>query len=44
MAFTDDDAVPESGWLAALAANFADPRVLCVTGLTLPLELETASQ
>lgn len=44
VAFTDDDAVPERGWLAALAANFGDPRVLCVTGLTLPLELETPSQ
>ncbi len=44
VAFTDDDAVPEPGWLAALAVNFADPRVLCVTGLTLPLELETPSQ
>lgn len=44
VAFTDDDAVPESGWLGALTANFADPRVLCVTGLTLPLELETPSQ
>lgn len=44
VAFTDDDAVPERGWLEALAVNFADPRVLCVTGLTLPLELETPSQ
>jgi glycosyltransferase involved in cell wall biosynthesis len=44
VAFTDDDAVPEPGWAEALAVNFADPRVLCVTGLTLPLELETPSQ
>lgn len=44
VAFTDDDAVPEPGWAAALAVNFADPRVLCVTGLTLPLELETPAQ
>lgn len=44
VAFTDDDAVPEPGWLAALVANFGDPRVLCVTGLTLPIELETDAQ
>jgi GT2 family glycosyltransferase len=44
VAFTDDDAVPEAGWLDALLANFGDPRVLCVTGLTLPLELETEAQ
>jgi len=44
VAFTDDDAVPEPGWLANLLRNFADPRVKCATGLTLPLELETDAQ
>jgi glycosyltransferase involved in cell wall biosynthesis len=44
VAFTDDDASPEPGWLAALVRNFADPRVLCVTGLTLPGELDTPAQ
>jgi cellulose synthase/poly-beta-1,6-N-acetylglucosamine synthase-like glycosyltransferase len=44
VAFTDDDATPEPAWLEALRANFADRRVLCVTGLTLPLELETTAQ
>lgn len=44
IAFNDDDAVPEPGWLRALLANFSDERVLAVTGLTLPLELETAAQ
>jgi GT2 family glycosyltransferase len=44
VAFTDDDAVPEAGWLDALRANFGDPRVLCATGLTLPIELETEAQ
>ena len=44
VAFTDDDAVPDRGWLRALAANFADPRTACVTGLTMPLELETPAQ
>jgi glycosyltransferase involved in cell wall biosynthesis len=44
VAFTDDDATPEPGWLAALMRNFGDPRVFCVTGLTLPSELDTAAQ
>jgi GT2 family glycosyltransferase len=44
VAFTDDDARPDKGWLRALAANFEDPQVLCVTGLTMPLELETYAQ
>ena len=44
VAFCDDDAVPEPEWLENLMQNFADPRVQCVTGLTLPLELETAAQ
>jgi glycosyltransferase involved in cell wall biosynthesis len=42
--YTDDDAAPEPGWHQALVRNFDDPRVLCVTGLTLPLELETPAQ
>jgi glycosyltransferase involved in cell wall biosynthesis len=44
VAFTDDDAVPEAGWLASLKRPFTDPMVLCATGLTLPLELETEAQ
>ncbi|HSK09443.1 MAG TPA: glycosyltransferase, partial [Vicinamibacterales bacterium] len=44
VAFTDDDAVVDPGWLAALARNFEDPRVLCSTGLTMPAELETEAQ
>jgi GT2 family glycosyltransferase len=44
VAFTDDDAAPEPGWLGHLLEPFEDPRVLCTTGLTLPLELETAAQ
>lgn len=44
VAFNDDDAVPDPGWLRALRRNFGDPEVLCVTGLTMPLELETAAQ
>jgi len=44
VAFTDDDAAPDPGWLRALLAGFGDRQVLCVTGLTLPAELETAAQ
>ena len=44
VAFTDDDAAPEPEWLGTLIQPFADPRVMCATGLTLPLELETEAQ
>jgi glycosyltransferase involved in cell wall biosynthesis len=44
VAFADDDTAPDPGWLRALLANFNDPLVLCVTGLTVPLELETEAQ
>jgi glycosyltransferase involved in cell wall biosynthesis len=44
VAFTDDDAVPDSAWLRALLKNFTDPVVMCVTGLIMPLELETEAQ
>jgi cellulose synthase/poly-beta-1,6-N-acetylglucosamine synthase-like glycosyltransferase len=44
VAFSDDDAAPEPRWLAGLVPNFADPRVVVVTGITLPLELETEGQ
>jgi GT2 family glycosyltransferase len=44
VAFCDDDAVVEPEWLEGLCRNFADPQVLCVTGLTMPLELETEAQ
>ncbi len=44
VAFTDDDAVPEPEWLGHLLQPFEDPRVLCTSGLTLPLELETPAQ
>jgi len=40
VAFTDDDA----NWLRSLLWNFSDPRVMCVTGLVMPLELETEAQ
>ncbi len=44
VAFCDDDAAPDAGWLRNLVANFDASRTLCVTGLTLPLELETPAQ
>ena len=44
IAFTDDDAVADPNWLAALTAEFAEPDVDCVTGLVLPLRLDTPAQ
>ena len=44
LAFIDDDAVADPDWLAELVRPFADARVQCVTGLTMPLELETLAQ
>jgi len=44
VAFTDDDVVIDSAWLAALVRNFADPMVAVVNGIALPLELETPAQ
>jgi GT2 family glycosyltransferase len=45
LAFIDDDVVVDSYWLAELVRGFsrADD-VVCVTGLILPLELETPAQ
>jgi hypothetical protein len=40
----DDDAVPDPAWLRALVVNFGSPNVMCVTGLTMPVELETEAQ
>lgn len=37
VAFLDDDAVADPGWLAALAEGFADPAVVGVGGFTRPL-------
>lgn len=44
VAYTDDDAVPDLKWAMAITQPFADPTVGCVTGLVLPLELETPAQ
>lgn len=45
VAFTDDDVLVDSAWAPAIRAAFAArPSVDCVTGLILPLELETPAQ
>lgn len=44
VAFIDDDAVADRYWLAQILRGFADPEVACVTGLTMPYELENAAQ
>jgi GT2 family glycosyltransferase len=43
--FTDDDVVPSRQWLRAIAERFAhEPDAAAVTGLMVPLELETDAQ
>jgi GT2 family glycosyltransferase len=42
--FTDDDAIPDTDWLDNIVRNFNHPLVMCVTGMTMPFELETKAQ
>lgn len=45
IAYVDDDATPDHDWLGQLVEGFSiAPNVGCVTGLTLPGELETQAQ
>ena len=44
IAFTDDDVRPDVGWLRGMAAGFADPEIMAVSGLVAPAELETEAQ
>ena len=44
VAFSDDDAVPDPGWLRGHLSNYTNPMVMAVTGLSLPFELETPAQ
>lgn len=45
VAFTDDDVLVDPAWVPAIRDVFAaTPQVDCVTGLILPLELETSAQ
>ncbi len=41
IAFTDDDVTVTPNWLEYIKAGFADPLVAVVTGLVLPLRLDT---
>jgi GT2 family glycosyltransferase len=44
VAYVDDDTAPDATWIEALMEPFDSPEVGCVTGLVLPLELETWAQ
>lgn len=45
IAYTDDDAVVDPGWVRALVGVFAENReVMAVTGLVVPHEIETEAQ
>ncbi|HEX2915645.1 MAG TPA: glycosyltransferase [Chloroflexia bacterium] len=44
VAYIDDDVTVPACWPARILAPFADHRVMCVSGLVLPLEMETPSQ
>lgn len=44
LAFIDDDAVADKDWLKNISRVFADERVACATGLTMPLEMENEAQ
>ena len=44
VAYTDDDAKVDAGWLEAILEPFSDPDVAAVTGLVVPYELEAESQ
>ncbi len=44
IAFTDDDAIVHPDWSIRLQQGFDDPKVMAVTGLMLPAELETEAQ
>jgi glycosyltransferase involved in cell wall biosynthesis len=44
IAFIDPDMRPDRGWLRGIAAGFADPEIMAVSGLVAPAELETEAQ
>lgn len=44
VAYVDDDVVVTPFWRHNIACEFVSPRVGCVTGLVLPIELETEAQ
>lgn len=44
VAYIDDDVIVPPDWPRQILAPFTDERVMCVSGLVLPIELETYSQ
>ncbi|MAT98009.1 MAG: hypothetical protein CL608_12760 [Anaerolineaceae bacterium] len=44
VAYIDDDVKVPAHWPSRILAPFADERVMCVSGLVLPLEMENESQ
>ncbi len=44
IAFTDDDVIVHPDWITRLQQGFQNPKVMVVTGLMLPAELETEAQ
>jgi len=44
VAFADDDVEVHPEWIARVRTAFADPKVMAVTGLVLPADLETEAQ
>lgn len=44
IAYIDDDAYATPGWLRGISRGFADEKVMAVTGMVLPAELETPAQ
>lgn len=44
IAFTDDDVRADRGWLREIAAAFADPEIMAVTGFVAPETLDTAAE
>jgi glycosyltransferase involved in cell wall biosynthesis len=44
VAYTDDDAVADPGWLDGLLRPFADPAIAAASGLVMPSELDTPAQ
>jgi glycosyltransferase involved in cell wall biosynthesis len=44
IAYIDDDAYATPGWLRGIAHGFANDKIMAVTGMVLPAELETQAQ
>ena len=44
IAFTDDDIAVHPGWLEQLQSAFSSAKIMAVTGIVLPTDLETESQ